>query len=150
MAALAAEERDISGVPSSQLKKIVEEHLDVNFGTLAQRTNIDRKYLKRLVLNPAVPVVNLGMADRILLALDLSVGQLIDEGKLAIVPLRKTRASAMRIIEDELWLAREYQLPVPDVEARVAELLAVYEEHCGLTDRMLERREADRARKANS
>jgi len=146
--AVATLEREVSGVPSMQLKEIVAEYLDTDLGTFAQRVGIDKKYLKRLVINPTVPVIKLGLADRILVALDLSMSALMDQDRLMVVPLRHTRAAAMLIVDEEIWLAREFRLPAPDVEARIAELMALYQEHCVLTDRMIERREADRLRKS--
>ena len=143
---------DISGVPSAQLSAVVEQHLDVDLGTLAQRAALDKKYLKRLVINPTVPVIRLGMADRILMALDpnLSLFGLIQDGELTIVPVRNTRAAAMRIVNEEIWVNEEYGLPEftkEEIDARVEELLALYDEHCGLTEKMVERREADKLRK---
>jgi hypothetical protein len=139
--------KEVSGVPSSLLKEVVEAHSDVDLKTLAHRTGIDKKYLRRLVINPVVPVVKLGMADRILLGIDLSLNTLVEEGSLCIVPLRNTRSAAMRIVDDEIWVAEEFDLPVPDTNARIADLLYLYNKHCGLTDTMVERREADRLRK---
>lgn len=144
---------DVSGIPSAQLKILVEEHLDTDLANLARRVGIDYRYLRRLVLTPTTPVVKLGLADKILMALDLNLTLLADEGLITIVPLRGSRTAAQKIVDDEIWLAEDTGLPMPteeEVETRIANLMAAYGEYCQPTPEQITLRAKDYARKKNS
>lgn len=141
---------DVSGIPSAQLAALVEQHLDTDIATFARRVGIDSRYLRRLVFNPVTPVVKLGIADRVLMALDLNMTILESEGLITIVPLRETATAAMRIVDEEIAVAQESGLPAPTedaVQERIASLLAAYADNCQPTPEQIARRAKDYARK---
>lgn len=142
-----APQPDVEGVPARQLKAIYEEHLDCDPKMFAERISVNYQYLQRKLDDSVIP---LGLADQILFGLGLDVAELIHREELTIVPLRRSVKAAQRILDSEVELALELDLPAPTSEqrkARIEALLADYDTHCVLSERTLARRAADRKRK---
>lgn len=145
----SADTPDYSGVPSAQLKALVEANLDTDMNTFAERVGIDRKYLDRLIVNPKTPVVRLGLADQIIMALELDMNTLEHHGEITIVPMRGSKSAAIKMVEDTIANAEDSGLPLPteeEIQARIDSLLETYKTHCQLDETMLAQRERETAR----
>lgn len=139
---------DVEGVPAAQLKAVYEEHLDCDPCMFAERIGIDYRYLQRKFDEP---VIGLSLAEAICDGLDLTVATLVHWGELTVVPMRRSVNAAKRMLAEEIGLAvEELGLPAPSKQAqerRIQELLADYDTHVALNEKVLARRKRDLARK---
>ena len=145
-------EQDFTGCPTWQVAAIYKKYRDKDISIIAERCEMDVRDLRKYVITQNWSFTGLKVADKIFVALGLSLNTLVENGEVVIVPKVAAMKTALRMVEDEIWAANEFGdgLVMTDEEkrARAVELVALREKLCEKTPEQAERSKREWERSA--
>jgi hypothetical protein len=119
-------DRDISGVPLFELVSVYDAYGTCNVLDLSERTGINERTLRTVLVKQTACFVGLGVADPTIQACSQNISSLVRVGEIHIVPSARGgdlgRRSARLMLEDEMW-GKEVRYSETLIAWRIAELM---------------------------